>query len=213
MTHDETGPTLSNINDSNCYVQCSLRGRGNVILQCPQLPPTPSFCSFQGPANSVSQSFRSRSQDLVKHSSSSLSKHVSFSFKMDVIAVTILALMLTILLSQVFKWAFEHLKLRKKLSSIPGPSSLPFIGMSLQVRKIPVDGNNDQTRTLSNQFLVFTKIKNLTMISDILQYGMDLNFKYKNGMIIMWVGTEPIVHIRKPHQMEVIEKNSSEDSR
>lgn len=68
---------------------------------------------------------------------------IFFFSTMDLIALTILYLMFIIFLSQVIKWAYEHLALRKKLSSIPGPDSLPFIGLAWKLKNIPVESKNN----------------------------------------------------------------------
>lgn len=63
---------------------------------------------------------------------------------MNIIGLTFVYSTLLVLILIVFKWAYEHLALRKKLSSIPGPDSLPFIGRAWVLRKVPVEGKNKQ---------------------------------------------------------------------
>lgn len=39
-----------------------------------------------------------------------------------------------------FQWIWEYLILRKKLSHVPGPKSVPFLGMVSQVATVPREG-------------------------------------------------------------------------
>ncbi|XP_031785553.1 cytochrome P450 4V2 [Nasonia vitripennis] len=44
---------------------------------------------------------------------------------------------------------------------------------------------------------------------DLFQWVIDLSFQFKNGILVTWLGTEPTVSIRKPHQIEVILKSQT----
>ncbi|KAJ8680135.1 hypothetical protein QAD02_015922 [Eretmocerus hayati] len=97
---------------------------------------------------------------------------------MDTIASTVLLLISFTVLVQVFSWLYQYLSLYKKLRCVPGPASLPFVGMSMQIRNIAND--------------------------DRLKWFQDLCSRYKDGIMVTWIGVVPTIHIRKPHQIEVI---------
>lgn len=59
---------------------------------------------------------------------------------MDKIAVFIICLIAFGILFKILLWIYQYLSLRRKLSSIPGPKSVLFLGMLLEVRKIPSEG-------------------------------------------------------------------------
>ncbi|XP_001604044.1 cytochrome P450 4C1 [Nasonia vitripennis] len=78
----------------------------------------------------------------------------------------------------ISRWIYEYVGLRQKLSTIPGPTLLPFVGIVLERMRIPKE--------------------------DVWQWFNDLCFKFESGMVLAWVGTQPIVILRRPQQMEVI---------
>lgn len=46
------------------------------------------------------------------------------------------------------------------------------------------------------------------IVSDNQKWLKDTSFRFKNGMFVVWFGTSPRLHVRKPQQMEVILGNS-----
>lgn len=59
---------------------------------------------------------------------------------MDTLLRTIAMFILMSALIQLIIWIYRHLSLRKKLKDIPGPKSLPFIGLAWEIRNIHADG-------------------------------------------------------------------------
>ncbi|XP_014204927.1 cytochrome P450 4C1-like [Copidosoma floridanum] len=78
----------------------------------------------------------------------------------------------------LYFWLSDYFTLRDVLGFIPGPKTWPFIGHSWQIAVIPPE--------------------------DRFEWLNDLCLEYPSGMVVIWLGMQPFVNIRKPQQIEII---------
>lgn len=52
------------------------------------------------------------------------------------------------------------------------------------------------------------QLRSFEILSDHQKWCFNTSFRFKEGMFIIWIGTSPRIHLRKPQQMEVILPNS-----
>ncbi|XP_058793775.1 cytochrome P450 4C1-like [Phymastichus coffea] len=92
--------------------------------------------------------------------------------------VTLFYGLLILIATVTFRWIGRYFSLRSKLSAIPGPINIPFIGLTWQLINISSE--------------------------DRFQFVNNLLGKYKNGITLIWIGPEPVVIITKPELIEVV---------
>ncbi|XP_058796887.1 cytochrome P450 4V2-like [Phymastichus coffea] len=67
---------------------------------------------------------------------------------------------------------------RRIMGYIPGPKTLPFVGLSWKLSRIPIE---DRFRWLN-----------------------DLCFSFERGIVVTWFGMKPVVNIRKPWLIQIM---------
>ncbi|XP_023245154.1 cytochrome P450 4C1-like [Copidosoma floridanum] len=92
------------------------------------------------------------------------------------VSIYLVLIVLAVILIQ--KWLSNYMKIRKILETVPGPKQYPLIGIAPLMMGVPPE----------DRLAVFN----------------DLCYQFKNGMFLIWFGTQPVINIRKPHQIEKI---------
>ncbi|XP_001604068.2 cytochrome P450 4C1 isoform X1 [Nasonia vitripennis] len=97
---------------------------------------------------------------------------------MGPITLVIVYLIIVICVAIAYVSLSEYYELRQTLGHIPGPRNYPFIGSLWRMKRLPRE--------------------------DKFKWFNDLCFTFKNGLVVTWFGMEPVVNIRKPHQIQIL---------
>lgn len=115
-------------------------------------------------------------------------------------SIAVLITMLTLVLSfELLSFIIRHFRLRQKLRDIPAPKTYPFIGIAMQLLNVHPDGKN-----IKNQNKLYSVLKKKVFSTDMHHWFRELFNKFEEGIVLTWIGTQPIVHVYEPEFAEVI---------